>query len=90
MKTGIVPSIFFSVDSTSNNILSSIDSSNSDHTYAKCLSNPANKSVRRELFIENIDIKPYELNAEHLNKRLKLLEVFFFNLVILLLNIILY
>lgn len=77
MKKGVVPSIFSSIDKTSNDILSSVNNSNSDHNYAKCLSNQVNKSVRRELFIENIDIEPYELNVEHPNKRLKLFEVLF-------------
>ncbi|KAL4149528.1 hypothetical protein QTP88_003461 [Uroleucon formosanum] len=69
IERGIIHSIFPLVQEKSNDILSSIKNSNSDHNYAKCSSNQVNKSVQRELFIE-----PSELDEELPNKCLKLFE----------------
>jgi len=78
LKRGIVPSIFPLIQEKSNDILSSINNSNSDHNYAKCSNNQVNKLVRRELFIES-----YELDEELPNKRLKLFEVMLLVIILL-------
>ncbi|KAL4144113.1 hypothetical protein QTP88_006343 [Uroleucon formosanum] len=46
-KRGIAPSIFPLIQEKSNDILSSINNSNSDHNYTKCSSNQVDKLVRR-------------------------------------------